>query len=191
MDKKEVIAFFDSAASAWDNDQVRNEEVIKLILDKGEIKKDMHILDVASGTGVLFPDYISRQTKVTGIDISPEMVKRAKEKFPQTEIICGDAQDYHFSNSFDAVMIYNAFPHFTDPHKLMENLYSCLKSGGRFTVAHGMSMKELEKCHSGRAERISLPLPAAQELAGMMSEFFAVDVIISDDRMYMVSGVKA
>lgn len=190
MDKKEIISFFDSLASSWDSDMVRNEDAIRLILDKGGIKKGTRVLDVACGTGVLFPDYISRGALVTGIDISEEMIKIAKVKFPGTEIICGDAESLAFSEKYDAVMIYNAFPHFANPNALFENLSKALAYNGRFTVAHGMSERELEECHSGGAKNVSLPLPSKERLADMMSAFFDVDVMISDENMYMVSGIK-
>lgn len=51
----------------------------------------MDVLDVACGTGVLFPDNLKRCVEsVTGIDISPEMARLAAEKFPQVQVICGD-----------------------------------------------------------------------------------------------------
>ncbi len=190
MDKKDVIEFFNNIAPRWDNEQLRNEDVISLILEKGDIAKDKQILDVACGTGVLFPDYISLGANVTGIDISPEMVKIAKENFPGIEVICGDAESYSFENQFDAVMIYNAFPHFIKPKTLFANLTKHLNSGGRLTVAHGISEKELQQCHSGKAKNISLPLPSKEKLAEMMSEFCDVDIMISDEKMYMVSGLK-
>lgn len=191
MDKKEIADFFDTYAASWDDNLVRNEDVINYILDKSDVVSGIDVLDVASGTGVLFPDYISRNvSSVTGIDISPEMVKIAGQKFPETEIICGDAETYFFEKKYDVIMIYNAFPHFTDQKKLIENLSDYLKSGGRLTVAHGMSMKELEKCHSGAAEKVSVPLIQKEDLCEIMSEFLEVDIMISDDRMYMVSGKK-
>ncbi len=190
MDKKDVIEFFNNIAPHWDNEQLRNEDVISLILEKGDIAKDKQILDVACGTGVLFPDYISLGANVTGIDISPEMVKMAKEKFPGIEVICGDAESYSFENQFDAVMIYNAFPHFIKPKTLFANLTKHLNSGGRLTIAHGISEKELQQCHSGKAKNISLPLPTKEKLAEMLSEFCSVDIMISDEKMYMVSGLK-
>ncbi len=191
MVKKDVITFFNKLAHTWDNDQVRNEEVIKTILEKGGIKKGMDVLDVACGTGVLFTDYINHGVaSVTGIDISSEMVKISRCKFPQIEIICGDAETYPFQKQFDAVMIYNAFPHFTNPDMLFENLSKALKDGGRFSIAHGISEKELKQCHSSRARSVSMPLPSKEKLAEMMSEFFEIDVMISDERMYMVSGTK-
>lgn len=191
MNKEKITAFFDSLAPKWDENQKRNEEVIKFILHKSGVTEDKKILDVASGTGVLFEDYMKLGVgSFTGIDISAEMVKIAKEKYPQIEIICGDAEIYSFSENYDVVMIYNAFPHFADPHKLFANLSKALKKSGRLTVAHGISMEEVQKCHSGVPENVSLPLPQKEALAEIMSEFLSVDVMISDEKMYMVSGVK-
>lgn len=190
MEKKEIITFFDDIASAWDDKQVRNEDVIAEILQKGGIIGRIKVLDIACGTGVLFPDYISLGAEVTGIDISPNMAERAKEKYPDIKVICGDAAEYSFEETFDAVMIYNAFPHFEDPDKLIKNLSTALRKKGRFTVAHGMSEKELEKCHSTVAKDVSLPLPSKEKLADMMSDIFDVDVMISDNEKYIVSGLK-
>ena len=190
MDKKEVIDFFDKRAELWDSIQVRNEEVIDFILKKADVIKGKHILDIACGTGVLFPDYLLRGVKVTGVDISPEMVRIAKEKFPQVQVLCADAETYSFVDEYDIAMIYNAFPHFAQVEKLFANVSSALKLGGRLTVAHGISEKELEECHKGAAENISVPLVKKEILADMMSPWFEVDVLISDERMYMVSGVK-
>ncbi len=190
MDKKEIIAFFDDMASDWDAMQVRNEAVIAEILQKGGIGAGTRVLDIACGTGVLFPDYTDLGAEVTGIDISPNMAEKAREKYPDIKVICGDAAEYSFEDAFDAVMIYNAFPHFTDPDKLIKNLSAALREKGRFTVAHGMSEKELAKCHSTVAKDVSLPLPSKEKLADMMSELFDVDVMISDDEKYIVSGLK-
>ena len=191
MDKKEITAFFDSLAEKWDSNQVRNEKVIEKILDLGGVCKGADVLDVACGTGVLFPDYFSRGvSSVTGVDISSQMLVIAEDKYPEARLICADAESFAFEGEYDAVMIYNAFPHFASPSKLFENLSRVLKDGGRLTVAHGMSEKELEKCHSGIASRVSLPLPSKERLAEIMSPYVNVDILISDENMYMVSGVK-
>lgn len=190
MDKNQVIAFFDNMAPDWDSNQQRNEKAIDYILSVGGADRGKHILDIACGTGILFLDYIARGAAVTGVDISSEMVKEAKSKFPQINVICADAESYSFEDKFDAVMIYNAFPHFINPEKLFENMSAALKDKGRITVAHGLSEKELEECHAAAAKDISLPLPSKEVMAEMMSEFFDVDVMISDDEKYIVSGVK-
>lgn len=190
MNKKDIISFFDEFAPTWDNTNERNDAVITKILDNSEICEGVRVLDVACGTGVLFPDYISRKASVTGIDISAEMVKMAKEKFPQIEVICGDAENIFFEEKFDVVMIYNAFPHFPNPENLIENLAKSLKTGGRISISHGASREEIHKCHSRKANNISLPLPEAEELKRLLSPLFTVDIIISDNQMYQVSGIK-
>ncbi len=111
MEKKDVISFFDNCAPWWDQDIIRNEGNIAAILDNSGVKAGVHVLDVACGTGVLFPDYLKREVaSVTGIDISPEMAKIAASKFPQVNVICGDVETQEFSQKFDVVMVYNASP---------------------------------------------------------------------------------
>lgn len=190
MKKQDIISFFDECAPQWDNDLIRNDKVINKILDNGGIEKGVRVLDVACGTGVLFPDYIKREAIVTAVDISPEMVKIAKNNFPQINVICGDVEEIDFAEKFDSVMIYNAFPHFPNPQRLIEKLSALLREGGRLSVAHGMSREALLKHHSGKAKKVSLELPEAENLAKIFEPYFKVDVIISDNEMYQVSGIK-
>lgn len=190
MEKQDIISFFDNSAGSWDEELIRNDTVIEKILDNGGIEKGVSVLDVACGTGVLFPDYIKRGAVVTGIDISPEMVKIAKEKFPNINVICGDVEQTDFNENFDAVMVYNAFPHFQNPERLIENLSKLLRKGGRLSIAHGMSREDLLKLHNERASKVSLPLPDEKILAKIFEPFFSVDIMISDGEKYQVSGVR-
>ena len=191
MNKQDVIAFFDRCAPWWDADMVRKEEIISTILDNCGIRPGIDVLDVACGTGVLFPDYLKRNvSSVTGIDISPEMVKIARSKFPQVDVICGDVEETAFSRQFDAVMVYNAFPHFPEPEKLIAILSGLVKTGGRLSVAHSMSRHALTQHHEGRASSVSIDLLEEQALAELCDPWFSVDVIISNDHMYQVAGTR-
>lgn len=191
MNKDRIKEFFDSIAPKWDIEPIADKKIIDKILDNGGIKENVAVLDVACGTGVLFPYYLQRNVKdITAVDLSPEMVKIAKSKFPQAEVICGDAETITFDRQFDTVMIYNAFPHFPEPEKVIENLSKALKNGGRFTVAHGMSKKELDEIHSKSAGKVSNPLLECDELARLLEPYFNVDIKISNDKMYQVSGTK-
>lgn len=194
MVKKEVSAFFDSLADSWDDDMIKIQWKIDKILDVAEVTEGKTVLDVACGTGVLIPDYLKRNVKkCVAVDISERMVKIAKSKFGGYEnvgFLCADAEQYEFSEKFDCIVIYNAFPHFADREQLFKNLSKCLKNGGRITVAHGMSRETLIKHHSGSAEKVSTVLPEAEELAEMMKDYFNTDTIISTDEIYAVSGKK-
>lgn len=191
MEKKDIVQFFDQCAPWWDDDMIRNEVIITAILDNAGIKGGMDVLDVACGTGVLFPDYLKRGVaSLTGIDISPEMAKIAAAKFPEVTVICGDVEETKFDRSFDAIMIYNAFPHFPDPEKLIQILAGLVKPGGRLSVAHGMSRDQLLQHHAGRASKVSIDLLHEKDLAALFAPYFDVDVIISNERMYQVAGTR-
>ena len=193
IDKREVIAFFDRCAPAWDAGMVRHEPVIEAILDNAGVGSGMRVLDVACGTGVLFPDYLARGASVTGIDISPEMARIAAEKFagePRVQVLCGDVEKAVFSQPFDVVMVYNAFPHFPDPARLIARLAGLVKPGGRLSVAHGMSRAAIDSHHSGAAHRVSNGLMHEDALRALLAPYCDVDVCVSDARMYQVAGTK-
>lgn len=193
IDKQDVIEYFDVHASNWDAELIRHDDRINTILDNGGVIAGVKVLDVACGTGVLFPDYIKRKVaSVVGVDISPEMVKIASEKFPgeNIKVICADVENLDYDEPFDVVMVYNAFPHFPDPQKLIKTLAEKLKKGGRLSISHGMSRAQIDSHHSGSAHAVSMGLMHEDELKKLFEPYFDVDVVISNDFMYQVSGTK-
>lgn len=193
MEKETVKKFFDSCASGWDADMVRNDEIINRILDGAEVSEGKDILDVACGTGVLIPDYLERNVaSVTGIDMSSQMIRIARSKFSQENVsfLCGDAEQTDYGRLYDCIMIYNAFPHFPDPAGIVTRLCEFLKPGGTLTVAHGMSRAALDAHHKNLTGDISLRLINEKVLAGLFPLDIEVTVIISDDEMYQVTGRK-
>ena len=194
MEKKDVIEFFDRMAASWDADMIKSDEKIGLILDNAEVGEGMDVLDVACGTGVMFPYYLHRKVaSVTGIDISPEMVKIAAAKFEEQQnvrVICGDVEDYTFDRKFDRIVVYNAFPHFPNPKRLIATLADLLKEGGRLTIAHGQSREAIDGHHHGPASKVSNGLMRADALKALFDPHFEVEIMISNSRMYQVSGFK-
>lgn len=191
MNKQDIIRFFDQHASVWDAEMIRCDSVIREILDHAGVKAGIDVLDVACGTGVLFPDYLHRDVRsVTAIDISPEMVKIAQKKFPQIQVLCGDVETAVFDRQFDCVMVYNAFPHFPDPENLIRVLASHLKPGGTLTVAHGMSRAAIDCHHQDHASSVSVGLMGEDALAALFAKYLTVTTKISNDRMYQVAGKR-
>lgn len=193
MNKQDVVAFFDRLAPQWDADMIRSDAIIGKIMDGAGIVSGVDVLDVACGTGVLFPDYLARHVgSVTAVDISPEMVKIAAEKFPGENItvLCADVESWEPGKLFDCVMVYNAFPHFPNPENLIATLAGMLKPGGTLTVAHGMSRAAIDRRHEGGASKVSVGLMHEDDLAAIFERYLTVTVKISDDRMYQVTGRK-
>ncbi len=194
MEKKDVIEFFDRCAPNWDAQMIKSDVIIGKILDNAEVGEGMDVLDVACGTGVMFDYYLDRGVaSVTGIDISPEMAKIAAEKYAEADkiqVICADVEEYDFQKKFDRIVVYNAFPHFPYPKRLLKTLAGLLKENGRLTVAHGQSREAIDGHHKGSASKVSNGLMEADSLKRIFDAHFQVEVVISNDHMYQVSGVK-
>ena len=191
MNKQDIISFFDRLAPQWDADMIRHDDIISKILDLAGVKAGADVLDVACGTGVLFPDYLARNVEsLTAIDISSEMAKIAQSKFPEVQVICADVETANFGKKFDCIVVYNAFPHFPDPENLIRVLSGHLKPGGTLTVAHGMSRAQIDHHHEGAASKVSVGLMHEDDLAAIFDKYLNVTAKISDERMYAVCGTK-
>ena len=194
MNKQDVIDFFDRCAPGWDAGLIRNDAVTREILDNAGIGEGMSVLDVACGTGVLFPFYLRRGVaSVTGVDISGGMVRIAREKFAgesRITVLCADAETIRPDRQFDRIMVYNALPHFQDPGRLVRNLAAALKDGGRLTIAHGESRERIDAHHRGSARHVSNGLMPIEELKALCDPYLEVDVMISDERMVQLCGTK-
>lgn len=193
IDQHDVVEYFDRCAPQWDAELVRSDAKIARILDNAHVGAGARVLDVACGTGVLIPDYLARGVgSVTGIDIAPEMIRLAREKFPEecVRFICGDAETEDVGSGYDAVVVYNAFPHFPDGARLIRRLASLLKEGGYLTIAHGMSREAIDGHHRGSASHVSNGLMPVSELAQLFESELAVTTVISDETMYQVAGRK-
>lgn len=194
MNKRDIVEFFDRCAPSWDAELIKSDTIIAKILDNAEVAQGQEILDVACGTGVMFPYYLERNVaSVTGIDISPEMAKIAAGKYEGNEkisVICGDVEGVSFDKKFDRIVVYNAFPHFPNPQRLIKTLAGLLKEEGRLTIAHGASRTVIDNHHQGSASKVSNGLMSADSLKALFDPYFEVEIMISNSRMYQVSGVK-
>ncbi|MBO4919187.1 MAG: class I SAM-dependent methyltransferase [Erysipelotrichaceae bacterium] len=194
FDKRDVIRFFDALAPDWDEETgTENSEIIGLILDNALISEGEDILDVGCGTGRLFPYYLKRNvSSVTGIDISSGMIEIAKKKLSggKTVLICDDASEHTFNRCFDRIVVFDAFPHFTDPKKTIENLSKHLKEDGTLTIAHDASRDEINRRHGVMQSDVSHVLMDIDELNEVVSKYLKVEIKISDGRMYQIVGRK-
>ena len=164
-------------------------------MDAAGIREESAVLDIACGTGVLFPFYLQRGvSSVTGADISEQMVSVCRRKYDgcqRVEVLCADAEVYPFEERYDACMVFNAFPHFCNPKALLKNLRCALKEGGTLTVAHDRGRAALDRHHEGTASQVSCGLISENELAALFEACGYTDVYqYADDGIYIVTGVK-
>ena len=101
-------------------------------------RRDLRLLDLGCGTGLelegLFKKYPDMQA--TGIDLSPEMLTRLEEKYPDKalDLVCASYFDVDFGEAYDAVLSVYSLHHFTEAQKLglYRKIHEALVPGGVF-----------------------------------------------------------
>jgi len=128
------------------------EAVMEGLIFKGWRKKcweqvqGHHILEVGVGTGKNF-DYYPADARITAIDFSQEMLKRAAEKQTRkniaVELDLMDVQSLYFAdNSFDTVIATFVFCSVPSPLKGLKELYRVCRPGGQvILLEHVVSSK--------------------------------------------------
>jgi len=98
------------------------------------------VLDVACGTGELLRR-IAQTTPsadLTGVDLAPGMVARARSKLrnePTVQVEPADAHDLPFDDaSFDVVLCANTFHYFTHPSRVLSEAQRVLRADGRLVI---------------------------------------------------------
>ncbi|MGL4439192.1 MAG: class I SAM-dependent methyltransferase [Bosea sp. (in: a-proteobacteria)] len=101
-----------------------------------------HILEIGVGTGLSFSDYNERQS-VTGIDISEQMIARARARqatgrFPWVmDLNVMDAEQLTFPDrAFDAVVAQFVITLVANPEKVLDECYRVLAPGGEIILVN-------------------------------------------------------
>jgi phosphatidylethanolamine/phosphatidyl-N-methylethanolamine N-methyltransferase len=115
----------------------------KAVLDALELKPGDRVLEVGVGTGISLPLY-PRDVRITGIDISREMLERATARVARARLanvealLEMDAETMSFPDaSFDKVVAMYVVSVVPRPAKLLEELHRvCRPDGEIFLVNH-------------------------------------------------------
>lgn len=95
------------------------------------------ILDLGCGTGQLTSEIAAAGASVVGLDKSEDMLRQARQNYPELAFVEGDAADFRFNEPFDAVFS-NAALHWVRDHgAAAESITSALRPGGRFVAEFG------------------------------------------------------
>lgn len=95
----------------------------------------LSILDVACGTGDLTLDLLRRGHRVTGVDLSEQMLALARRKAEAARFQLADAEALPFADaSFDAVTCAFGIRNFVHLEKGLDEMLRVLKPGGRLVL---------------------------------------------------------
>lgn len=121
-------------------DVFSEEQYYRSLLDLADPRPRDHALDLATGTGLLALMMARTAARVTGADITPEMLEKARGRLAaagldNVEFLEAAVPELPFPDgSFDLVTCRLAFHHFTDPAEALAEISRVLKPGGRFVM---------------------------------------------------------
>ena len=100
------------------------------------------LLELGCGGGTPETKRLAERFALTGVDISPRQIERAKAAIPEAEFLCADFTELELpAGSFDAVGSFYVFNHV--PRALLAplivNIHRWLRPGGWFVAAFGAS----------------------------------------------------
>lgn len=105
-----------------------------------QVREDGSILDVGCGTGAFLEAVVSgRKARVSGVDLSPEMIRLSSERLrpcAEADLKVGDAENLPWPQAtFDVVTCSSSFHHYPQPQKALCEMRRVLKQGGQFILA--------------------------------------------------------
>ena len=117
---------------------VKDSYEVGEIINKTAPTEESTILDVGSGTGHHVAELASKNYNVVGMDSSPDMIKKAKEVYPDYNFMQGDAlkSENFYPNSFTHILcLYFTIYYIKDKMQFFKNCMNWLKPGG-YLVLH-------------------------------------------------------
>jgi trans-aconitate methyltransferase len=131
-----------TASAGWDPNlyNAKHSFVWKLAEDVFRLLSPQageRILDIGCGTGQLTSQIAASGALVTGIDSSAEMIRQAREKYPNLRFEVGDARDIHVAETLDAVFSNAALHWIREPERVAASVWRVLAPGGRFVAEFG------------------------------------------------------
>ncbi|MDY4788195.1 MAG: class I SAM-dependent methyltransferase [Bacilli bacterium] len=125
-----------------------NTPINQCIIDFAKmLKPNSHILDVGCGSGYPIASYLSKLGfKVTGIDISNEMIKKAQQlNLPNASFIVEDLLNYKSEERYDAIIAFDSIWHidYDNQEKIYQIVSSLLVPNGLFIFTHGKNDGEI------------------------------------------------
>ena len=116
---------------------IKNAYEIGEIINKTNADEASVILDVGCGTGHHVDALSQQNLKVLGIDISPSMIKKAKENFPDKDFTVGNVLDsakFNHNVFTHILCLYFTIYYFPDKRQFFDNCMDWLMPGGYLIV---------------------------------------------------------
>ena len=116
---------------------MKDDYEIGQIINKTDPTSESRILDIGSGTGHHVSKLGEQGFHAIGLDSSESMVKKAKETYPSSEFVIGDAMgalDFQYNYFTHILCMYFTVYHMKNKERFFTNVINWLMPGGYFIL---------------------------------------------------------
>ena len=140
MDPKKIVKKgYDEIGGKYTATRDENLAEMKLLTEFSEkIQSNGKVLDLGCGGGVPFTKYLSEKFYITGVDLSPKQIERARKNVPKARFICEDMTMVNSpENYYDGIYALYSIIHVPRNEHLtiFLNMYKMLKPGALLLVS--------------------------------------------------------
>ncbi len=182
--------YFNDTYEKWKEISDEKASIIDKAINILGISEGHSVLDVASGTGVLYSVLKNmRLSNYVALDISENMLKELQHLYPEAKTICDNFdKNMELSEKFDYVLIFNSIPHFENLNAVFSNAKKHLKIGGIFAIVHSKTRNELKEHHKRIGYNLGREaIPNDDTLNELAEKYEFREVIVSDDDFFCFS----
>ncbi|MEI7475057.1 MAG: methyltransferase domain-containing protein [bacterium] len=152
---KLILEQFSKTAESFINMQEHsNETAMKLFIEQVELNKEDNVLDVACGPGIVGCAFAEIAKKITGIDLTPDMITKAQQLQSDKGLNniswdIGDVYNLPYkNNTFNKVISRYAFHHFINPELVLNEMIRVSKENGIICVADAATSPEKNNAYN-------------------------------------------
>ncbi len=110
----------------------------ELFLKSLQLTSNKTVLEIGIGTGRIACKVAPHCMQLTGIDISPKTIKRAKENLKgnaNISFVCDDFNFYNFGKTFDVIYSSLTMMHFKNKEQVISKIAALLNKNGIFVLS--------------------------------------------------------
>jgi SAM-dependent methyltransferase len=131
---------------------IRDDTSLQLLVNASGVTENDAVLDLACGPGLVVRAFAGVAAHVTGIDVTPAMIARAREVvdgLANVTLEIGDVNPLPYPDlSFDVVVCRYAFHHFQQPGAVLREMFRVCRRGGCVVVCDLLSAEDPDKAEA-------------------------------------------
>ena len=156
-----------------------------------ELTKNKKVLEIGIGTGRIAVKVAPFCMALTGIDISPKTIERAKEnlkEYKNISFICDDFNAYQFTGTFDVIYSSLTMMHFKNKANVITKVDKLLNDDGIFCLSIDKNQSEYIDMGNRKVKIYPDTLDNIKSIIGKTTMLVAN--VIETDNAYIIASRK-